>query len=511
MSYRNLVVVLVVIASFLYQSSPLTASPRSGLDKEGDFVDGQLIIKLKPRVDESLLQNILTQHGLSVAGSIPKRKLVLVNLPKGFLVDTFKEVLSRNPNIEYVEKNYIYHAIQTPNDQYYSLQYHHQKIDDPQAWDIETGDSSVVIAVLDTGVQSSHPDLSGKVLTGRNFVGSSVSTNTTDGHGHGTGVAGIATAKTNNSTGVAGVCWGCTILPIKVLGDNGSGTLFDVIEGINYVADYAMQNPNKRVIINMSLGGPCSSSLIDQQAIDNAWSKGVVIFAAAGNDGDSTPQCPAARNHVIAVSATDRNDNLASFSNFGSYIDVSAPGVSIPTTWKDSGYVYFSGTSAASPVAAGVAALIWSRNPSLTNAQVEELVQDTADDLGAQGKDPQFGYGRVNAYTAVQAAGTNSTPDPIPDTTPPSVTITQPSDGATVSGNVTIKASASDNVAVAKVDFYVDGSLLATDSSSPYSVTWNSGTVSRGSHTIKVVVTDTSGNTAEDQITVNVTSRSRRR
>ena len=517
--YRSLYLILIPLVILVFIPDKSSAPAASNPQDSGNFVANQLIIKVKPGVNENTLQSILNQNGLSRTRFLSNLNLMLVNLPSGFSLDTVKGVLSRNSNFEYVEKNYIRHALLVPNDQYYSLQYHHPKIGDPQAWDIETGDPSVVIAVIDTGVQSTHPDLSGKVLTGSNFVGSVSTTNTNDDNGHGTGVSGTAAADSNNSIGVAGVCWGCLILPVKVLDSSGSGTEFDVIEGINFVANYAAQNPGKKVIINMSLGGPCSSGTSEEDAINNAWNNGVVIVAAAGNNGNTNPVCPAAKPNVLAVSATDENDKLASFSSYGSFVGVSAPGVNIAATWGNSGYVYASGTSFSSPITAGVVGLIWSINPNLTNLQVVQLIEDTADDIGDQGNDIKFGHGRVNAYTAVQAAkGTFDptptptptpapTPTPIPtpthaDTTPPKIQITQPGNGARISGNVTIKASASDNVSVAKVYFYIDGKLLATDTSSPYSATWNSNTASKGLHTVRAIATDTSGNTASSQITV---------
>jgi len=508
--FLNAFFLLSFLSVFLYASYAVS------LPRKADFVEGELVIKLKHSRENRVLEGILSRHGLSLEESLPGRGIALVRIPRGFLTDTFKEILSRDPDIEYVEKNYIYRALKTPNDTYYFLQYHHPRIEDPQAWDISTGDPSVVIAVLDTGVESTHPDLSGKVLQGRSFVGYFSSTNTADGNGHGTGVAGTAAAKTDNARGVAGVCWDCLILPVKVLGSNGSGTLFDVIEGMDFVANYAAQNPDKKVIMNLSFGAPCSSSSIEQDAIDNAWSKGVLIVAAAGNDGRSEPICPAARNHVLAVSATDEDDNLASFSNFGSFVDLSAPGVNIVTTWNRSRYVYASGTSFSSPIVAGVAGLIWSLNPNLTNDEVAQLLKDTSDDLGSPGYDIYFGSGRVNSNTALQAAQSGAVPEPTPeptptptptpppseDTVPPEVSITSPRDRSAVFSRVTISASASDNVSVSDVKFYVDGTLLATDSTPPYSAVWDTRGYSRGWHSIEAVATDTSGNTASDEISV---------
>ncbi|MGQ0794070.1 MAG: S8 family serine peptidase [Deltaproteobacteria bacterium] len=488
-------------------------SPSSSAER--DFAEGQLIIKLKPRTGESDLRAMLLQNRLSLLGAVARYNLILVQIPNGLLLDALEERLGRSPNVEFVERNYLREALLTPNDPNFGAQYHHARIQATQAWNIETGNPSVVIAVLDTGVQSNHPDLSGKGLTGRNFVGSSSNTNTSDANGHGTGVAGSAAAKTNNSIGVAGVCWGCSVLPVKVLSDGGSGTLFDIIEGISYVADYARANPSKRVIINLSLGGSCSSSSSEQNALNDAWASGALIIAAAGNSGDNSVHCPAARANVLAVSATDSGDGLASFSTFGNFVDIAAPGVSIRTTWRNSSYITVSGTSFSAPITAGLAGLIWSHSPSLSNAALAKLIRDTADDIGSQGFDSLFGAGRVNALTAIEAAGGGSddaidsvpdptptpTPEPVVDLTPPAVTITQPAGGSSFTGGraKTISAAASDNISVARVEFSVNGKLLATDASAPYATTWNP---SIGLHTIRAVATDSSGNTASHQITV---------
>ena len=335
---------------------------------------------------------------------------------------TKQDLLSNNPNFEYVQKNFIYRASVNPNDQFFNLQTYLNVITAPTAWDTEQGSANTVIAVLDTGVDATHEDLSGKVLTGCSTLGgfteNNCGANTDDINGHGSGVSGTAAAKTNNTVGVAGVCWDCLILPVKVLGDNGFGSSVDIVEGILFARNYAVNNPNMRVIINMSLGRDCQGSggvtQFEQDGINIAWNSGLLIIAAAGNEGNSNLHCPAEADNTIAVSATDNNDNLANFSSFGNFVDLAAPGVSIANVFPGNSYIFWSGTSFSSPIVAGLAGLVWSVNPTLTNVEVDQILRDTADNIGSPFF---FGDGRVNANSAVLAAG--SPPPPPPPPTPP--------------------------------------------------------------------------------------------
>jgi hypothetical protein len=263
---------------------------------------------------------------------------------------------------------------------------------------------------------------------------------------------------------------------------------------INYAVDHGVR------IINMSITGSTVSSTL-QSAVDYAWSKGAVIFAAAGNSGSTSPTYPAACNHVLAISATEPTDTLASFSNHGSWIKLSAPGDIILTTQMGGGYGNWWGTSMASPIAAGVGALALSANPSLTNAQLVTLLETNSDDLGTPGFDQFYGYGRVNAYKAVAAAKGVAT-----DTTPPKVSISSPLSGATVLGTVSVLGAASDNVGVTKVEFYVDGGLYASGTASAFVFSWISGTAANGSHTLTVKAYDAVGNVGSASIAVTVSN-----
>lgn len=288
----------------------------------------------------------------------------------------------------------------TPNDPQYLSQYALPKISAPAAWDVTTGSSGIVIAFLDTGVDRTHPEFAGRLLTGFDFVNND--TDPTDDNGHGTHVAGIAAAAGNNETGVAGVAWGIKILPVKVLDSQGGGSTSDVIRGIDYAIEQKVR------ILNLSLGSPFPSANL-QAAVNRALDAGILIVAAAGNCGAGGDGCPsvnsalypAAFPGVIAVGATTQGDLKASFSTAASYVWVTAPGSSILSTYKDGGYRSISGTSMASPFVAGEAALMLSINPSMTVSELQTAIASSVVDLGASGRDDQFGYGRIDLRKAV--------------------------------------------------------------------------------------------------------------
>jgi thermitase len=223
-----------------------------------------------------------------------------------------------------------------------------------------------------------------------------------------------------------------------------------------------------------------------QNAVNYAWSRGVVIVAAAANASTNTPYYPAALTNVIAVSAADQNDNRASFSNYGNWIDVSAPGVSVYTTANGGGYQYSAGTSLSSPIVAGLAALVFSANPNLTNTQVVNLITANADDRGAPGFDTDHGWGRINVQRTLQAAYNA----PVL-----SVAITSPSSGSTVSSTANVSVAATSSAGINRVELYIDGVLSGTAYNAPYNFAWNTNGMS-GSHTLVSKAYDTIGNNA---------------
>jgi thermitase len=256
--------------------------------------------------------------------------------------------------------------------------------------------------VIDTGVDLSHPDLVANLITGYDFVGDD--NQPQDGNGHGSNVAGIVAAALNG-LGVVGVAPNVRLLPVKVLSDDGSGSMSDVIDGIVFAADRAN-------ILNLSLGGTSSSqSLLD--AVKYATNKGRLVVASGGNCGDpntyalngcssvNQPLYPGAYSQVMAVAAVTSNDTRAAFSNQNNTIDISAPGVSIYNTYRNGGYAAYSGTSQAAPHVSGQAGLIWSHQRSFTATQVRAAIESSAIDLGAAGWDPSYGWGRIDVMAAI--------------------------------------------------------------------------------------------------------------
>jgi thermitase len=458
----------------------------------GRFVPGEILVKPKDTVSAADFRGVVGEQEASEKETLPHVNVHVLHVPEN-RVDTVLAALSHNPKIEFAERNFIAEAVLTPNDTYYAgYQWHLPKIQAPSAWDITTGSATPIIAVVDSGVYAGHQDLAGKILAGYDFVNND--NDPTDDAGHGTEVSGTAAAIGNNGIGVAGVAFANRILAVKSMDSTGSGTYSAIVNGITYAADHGAR------IINLSLGGPSSSSSL-QSAINYAWNKNIVIVAAAGNAGTSTPQYPAACSNVVAVSATDSNDALASFSSYGSDVDLSAPGVNIATTTMDGGYGIVSGTSFSSPIVSGVLALMASVNPQLSNAQLVDLLKKNTDDLGAAGYDTLYGSGRVNAYKAVTAARAGL---PTGDTIAPSTTITAPAAGSTVSGSVTMTASATDNVGVTKVEGYVDGQLIGASATAPGNFAWDTTAYANGTHSLQSIAYDAAGNVGKSA-TVSVT------
>ncbi|WP_424766212.1 S8 family peptidase [Paenibacillus sp. sgz302251] len=313
------------------------------------------------------------------------------------LVQYFKEAWQT----EYTEPHYLYLTNETtetiiPNDALYSEhQWNLPSIEAEKGWNVSKGDEAVIVAVLDTGVQSNHPDLQGKITNGINIINEDAAPD--DDVGHGTHVSGIIGATVNNGEGVAGVSWYNKIMPVKVLDSSGAGSTYSVAQGIIWAVDHGAD------VINMSLGNYAQADFL-HDAIKYAYDHDVVLVAASGNDNTDRPGYPAAYPEVFAVASTNSNKEKSSFSNFGNYIDVAAPGDSIASTYPGSQYAALSGTSMASPHVAALAGLIRSVNPDLSNVEVMEIMRKSAIDLGTKGKDNYFGYGEIDVDRALHAA-----------------------------------------------------------------------------------------------------------
>ena len=290
-----------------------------------------------------------------------------------------------------------------PSDSLYGEQEDLAQIHVPEVWPTTTGDPSVVVAIIDTGVDLGHPDLAGvTVVSPRNETFNT--TDVTDVIGHGTHVAGTIFARTNNATGIAGIAPNSTLMPIKVLDGAGSGFFSDVLDGVDWARTHGAD------VINLSLGGVLTPEQIAlfQPTFSAARAAGILIVAAAGNSGDRLMYYPAGLIGVVSVGAVDASDVEADFSTFNRAVDLSAPGVetlsTVPTADDPIGYERFSGTSMASPHVAGVAALVWAERPGLSVAQLEAVLRASATDLGTPGRDDHYGSGRVDAAAALIAA-----------------------------------------------------------------------------------------------------------
>jgi len=340
---------------------------------------------------------------------------------------------ARDSSIEYAEVNYVAHTFLIPNDTLFSQQWAHRNIQSENAWDIETGDADVVIAVIDTGVDWGHEDLTTNIwsnmdeipgnsidddnngyiddIRGYDFVNlegteaepycqsgedCTIEDNDPDDiHGHGTHVAGIIGAVSNNSIGVAGVCWSCKVMPVRAGWETiygGGGLMYDdIAQALYYAAD------NGANVISMSFGGPPSTTI--QNAIEYADMRGVLLIAAAGNSGNNVENYPAAYDNVIAVAATDINDIRTYFTSYGQWVDVAAPGQDILSTIPNDSYASYSGTSMATPYVSGLAGLIKSYNMTYGKNEIAAHILATADDI----HDSQMGTGRINNYKALTA------------------------------------------------------------------------------------------------------------
>lgn len=408
---------------------------------EGSLVvPGEILVKFKHGIPEKAIEAINKQHSASVIDVSPLGFMRL-SIPKGRSVEQMVQTYSMNPNVEYAEPNAICRAVMTPNDPFYSFQWHldndeYGGINIEDAWDISTGEG-VVVAVLDTGVAYEDYDadndgsLDYKLLDdleettfveGWDFV--NLDSHPNDDHWHGTHVTGTIAQSTNNSFGAAGVAFGASIMPIKVLNASGSGSASQLVNGILYAANHGAK------VINMSLAFPWYYAILFpnqlesvHSAIQYAYNQGVTIVAAAGNDGANSVAYPAAFEECIAVGATQYNEMLAPYSNWGVELDLTAPGGNLDLnqngdTLKDgvlqrtidpwNGPLYFStilaeGTSMASPHVAGVAALVIALGVTGPD-NVRQVLQSTGEDHGGGGWDVVYGWGIVDAYAAVVEA-----------------------------------------------------------------------------------------------------------
>jgi thermitase len=441
--------IIALVVALLGWGSPLNALASADSYQEGNLA--QILVKFQPGTSASTIAEVHCQNGGRVVEVIPQIGVQVVEVLASQLEEKLAAYLS-HPSVEYAEPNSQAQIMATPNDSGFGGQWNMSQIQAPQAWDISHGSSTIAIAILDTGIDQDHPDLSPKIIANVNF---SSSPSCDDYYRHGTHVAGIAAAITDNGMGVAGVGYDATLMNVKVFADDGSAGASALAQGIIWAAD----NGAEVININMIYGYP---SITLENAVNYAWEKGAVLVAAAGNYGNSRPTYPGAFSNCIAVAATDADDNLASWSTYGDWVSVAAPGVSIYSTLPD-GYGYGSGTCMASPHVSGLAALLFTvvtdtNGNGRLNDEVRYAIESTCDDIGAK-----VAYGRINAYKALltSASSLGSISGTVTD-----VQISQPVEGATVScGSREAKTDSSGSYVMAGVP---KGSCTVTVSAPGY-------------------------------------------
>ncbi len=500
MSKFGSIIAVLFVLTFLISRPSLAQQPQP----YPDFVPGDVVVKFRSPTAGPDVRQRLRAEGISLLQISQDGRSARVQVKPGSESGMIRALAVRS-DVEFATYNYRIHALGDPNDPEYSNQWGLNNIgqlggtldadiDAPEAWAIYSGSGNKTVAIIDTGVDLDHPDLQANIVAGYDFVNADASAD--DDNGHGTHVAGIAAAVGNNNQGIAGVSWNAKIMPLKVLSASGSGGTFDLAEAIYFAAD------NGANVINMSLGASCSTPWPNvEAAVNYAQSKGVLLVAASGNANNAV-YCPAVIEGVMAVGATDNFDarwQMSAFqgSNYGDALEVSAPGQSIYSTVKDGGYDYKTGTSMAGPHVAGLATLVWSFGPTLTNNQVSDLIRSTSDDLGAAGWDPYFGYGRINAWRALDAISLQ---------TPAQLTLLIDDFSPTAPGSIQIstlnpdiiswEAVISPGVAWLKLQSSPSGKISAASTPVNVTVVANSPS-SYGTYLTKLVITGTTGTGAK--------------
>ena len=461
---------------------------QNSIQEESVVEESTLLVKFKPQVSDSARLSITNAYGLKQESVISQIDVFIFKIPE-HAQQTVLNALQKNPNIEFAEPDQFFEPELVSNDALRNgAQYPHSTMRLPQAWDVAVGSTTVRVSNPDTGIDVTHPDLAPNLLMDLAYNSADGSSDVLPSYPHGTSTAGCIGAKTNNELGIASSSWNVEIIPIKVSNrDDGYASSTAICKAITYAADHGAR------VVSVSYGVGGSSSVNSAGQYLRQKTEGL-LFVSAGNQNSYS----SALNYpyIIVVGATDSKDNKATFSNYGPFIDLVAPGVSVYTTSGPSGYGSKSGTSFSSPLAASVAAYLFSVYPSATASEVEQALFNGAIDLGEPGRDDYFGYGRVDAFGALAFfdSGEPIIDTPEPDTIPPTIEITSPEQGSTVSGSVTIAATASDNIGVTKVEFYLGTTLLATDTTEPYAYSWDTSSVANGEYMLQAKAYDAMNN-----------------
>ncbi len=444
-------------------------------------VRGQLVLRSKAGAAPSAIDRALAKAGIRNRRRLHGVRGEVVNMPPRELARAERE-LRLSGLFKSVERDYLASVAALPNDPQFPAQWGLSRTGVPAAWGLSIGGSAATVAVLDTGVDLTHPDLVGNLLPGYDFFNDD--NDPTDDHGHGTRMSGIVAASWNNSLGIAGVAPGSPLLPVKVLGEDGVGPYSAIAQGITWATDQGAR------VISLSLSGSSASQAL-QDAVSYALANGSVCIASAGNDGSSAPVYPAATSGAVAVGAIDEFDNHAWFSNSGAWLSHSSPGVSLLTTDIGGGYAPSTGTSPAAAFSAGVFSLLFAYEPALSPASAIARVEQGAFDLGSGGWDPAFGWGGIDALASLVPGEPGAPP---PDNTDPTVELLSPTKGSLVSGNFGVEVAANDNVGVSRVELFLDNRKHASETNPPYSFAVDAAALAPGKHKLRAYAFDAAGN-----------------
>ncbi|KAF0126933.1 MAG: peptidase S8/S53 subtilisin kexin sedolisin [Elusimicrobia bacterium] len=427
---------LGLAAALLFAFSPAAALEierhmsvsASGKSRQVEVVKGEVLARFSSATSSGAVRAAARARGGDDGGALALPGWRLLKLPPGMRVADGLGQFKSLPGLEVIQPNHAYRPTRVPNDPFINSQYALSRMSAYAGWEYEVGNSSrVTVAVIDTGIDGTHPELSGKFGA---TVSQYCNPGPTDAPGdnincvpqgpsavcnHGTMVAGLAAAASDNATGIAGISWGAQVVSIKIFRDSdcvncNPNSCFTDDQAIAHALLSLISKHNTpdygKVVANLSLGGGGACSALVQSAVTSARTAGILVVAATGNDS-SLVNSPANCDYVLPVGATDSEDKLAYFSSRGPEMalrGVSAPGVGVYTTDMGGGYTTADGTSFASPLAAGAAALVWAAKPVYTSTDVANALRNTADDLGASGPDNNFGHGRVNIHRALRYA-----------------------------------------------------------------------------------------------------------
>ena len=374
--------------------APITnVRPLPAIFSTGAYASNELIVRFKASTKETRIDECLQGIDVRIQIRIEELQAMVLEVNTEDVASIFNHILGC-AGVLYVEPNFLLQAADTiPNDPDLGVQYGLVNIHAPQGWDLSTGSAAVTIAIIDTGVDYGHPDLAGKLVAGYDIVNND--SNPQDDNGHGTHVAGIAAASSNNSAGIAGVSWGARIMPVKVLNASGGGTYANTANGVIWAVDHGAQ------VINLSLGGTGPSSVL-ADAINYAHGKGSIVVAAAGNTGSNFVLYPARYPNVIAVAKTNSTNNWDG-SNYGPEVDLAAPGTLIYST-VIGGYDYRSGSSMAAAHVSGLAAIMKGIPGNASPDVIESQIESTALDIEFAGWDEYTGAGLIQMDSAIQLA-----------------------------------------------------------------------------------------------------------